>query len=266
MLKNLIVSDFLKSHYGRMARIFLAYGALIALLYFTWKDAWVVIPRATEIYGFFDNIMGWEADSLQKGYSPVSLAASAAVAHTMFFSVYVIVIDSLLYGREIESQTSEVTFARGVGVSPFLSSKILVTTVMVQGSYLLVSAAAGAVFAVRYQVADIPALVWLCCLKAFLSGLVCESFMLFCVMVYTWIRNQTVAAAFLFLYMFVGMIVEMAIANSESILCQLHPMYYWLRICGLSDLPALVRPVGIYSVVTCVVCWGLSLIGLRRKH
>ena len=141
MLRTLVASDFLRVRYGRLYRIFLGYAALVAAICILWTDAWVVVPRGTEIYGFFHNLMGWETELYRAGYGTADLTASASVAHTLFFTVYTILLAHAFYGSEIQSRSVAVTFAHGTGIGTFLTSKILVATVVLQGSYLLVSGA-----------------------------------------------------------------------------------------------------------------------------
>ena len=85
-------------------------------------------------------------------------------------------------------------------------------------------------------------------------------------MLSTWIGNQTIVAAVEFLFIFVGLVVELANVHSQSPILMLHCIYFWIRVCGLCNMTELVFPTIIYSVLSCFMFSIVAYRGVLREN
>ena len=263
---NLIRADFLKARYTHIYHSIAVYFVLISVLYIVFTDTWIFAPTESGAVGFFHNIMGQEQEYYRIGYTGADISACASVAHTIFFSVYCIIVVYILFGKEMEGHFIDVSFAHGVEKRNLFFSKLLLSTVVLQGSYIAISFFEGLIHVLRNRPENLWVWFVLSAGKILLSCLVLESFICFCMMLSTWIVNQTIVAAVEFLFIFVGLVVELANVHSQSPILMLHCIYFWIRVCGLCNMTELVFPTIIYSVLSCFMFSIVAYRGVLREN
>lgn len=252
-MRNLLRADFLKARYNHIYQSIAIYIALISVLYVVFTDTWIFAPTETGAVGFFHSIMGQEKEYYRIGYTAADISACTSVAHTIFFSIYCIIVVYLLFGKEMEGHFTDVSFAHGVEKKNYFFSKLLLSTMVLQGSYISISFFEGLIHVLRNGSENLWMWFILSAEKILLSCIILQSFICFCMMLSTWIRNQAVVAAVEFLFIFIGLVVELANVHSKSPILMLHCLYFWIRVCGLCHMTEIVFPTIIYSVFSCVV-------------
>lgn len=162
------------------------------------------------------------------------LAGAASCAHTLIFWIFAVFWLDRTVAREVREHTCLPTIAKGVSRGIYLGCKLLSASVFVLFAYALTCLLACLVHQRLYAAG--PG-VWADALPRLgMNAAVLEGFLLLGAAVFTVIRSRPLACTLLFVYLFAGLVALMAVPAPQGLLAALlhsHPMYFWLRQCGL---------------------------------
>lgn len=260
MFANILRADFKRVRFMRLGLVCAVFYAIVALVYlFAARDtAWVSVaaPDGTGCWGFLPD----PSYRPTAGGSLEEAIASAAVAHTAFFPLLVLVVVHQLYFTDVRGTAGQASLARGASRLQFLGSKLMVATVVLQGCYLAFSLAVAAAYTTAIQPESTLAVLGSLAGKMLPNCLVNESFIVFCMAVFSWTGHGSTAAGIVFVATLVGLVAQMALGSADL---PVH-MGYWARASGLGGSSALLLTVLLYALTSGALFGLAAYAGIAR--
>lgn len=169
----------------------------------------------------------------------------------------------LFFFRDICGGIIQVSLARGASLKKLFFSKLLTVTVLMLIYYMVISAILGCIYAFVFRPDSAVHTAEAVAEKIVLNSLVNESYLVFCMAVFSWIRNGPVAMGVVLVATLVGLITQAAMPALDV------PMHmgFWIKSSGLVMLGDWVWSLGVFSIASILLLmpiayWGVA--GFRK--
>lgn len=264
MFTSVLRADFKRVRFMRLGLVCAAFYLATMLVYvFAPTGSWVSMhaPDGTGWWGFLPDPT-FDLVFTEYGYPLAKAIASAAVAHTVFFPLLALALVHQLYFTDVRDSSAQVSLAHGISRFQFFCSKLVVASVVLQGCYLVFSFAAAAVYVAVYQPESMLLAFETLGGKVLLNCLVNESFIVFCMAVFSWVDHSSTAAGIVFVVTLVGLVAQMAFGNIEV---PAH-MGYWMKVSGFDGSSAIPLTTALFSLGSFVLFAGVAFGGSLRAR
>lgn len=224
------VSAALRSELFRAYRMHI--GLVLLLLYtgvgllyvFANVGAWVSVGVEDVFIGFAPD-PSYLASVTSGGVDSGESVVSAALAHTVFFPVFAVVVVGMLCRAPGGRSFSAVSLAKGVRAYQFCSARAVVASLYLTLGYMLFSGIVAGVNCAFGHTFDVMLFIT----RTLLNVLLNMSYVAVCIASFTIVRNRALVAGGLIVVTFAGLIASMANPGSTA---PMH-MSYWIRTCGV---------------------------------
>lgn len=266
MLVSLLKADFKRVGSMHLIVLCMGFGLITGLIYLVSPDAsWIGVgaPGGESGYGGFLPHAVAVPEFSEGGFSLGDAVASAAVAHTVFFPIFALVTIYLFFFRDISGGIVQVSLARGISLKKLFLSKLLTITVLMLVYYIVISVILGCLYAFVLCPASAGYTMEAVAEKIVLNSLVNESYLVFCVAVFSWMRNGPVAMGVVLVATLVGLVTQ---ASMPALTLPVH-MGFWIKASGLVVFGNWVWSLVIFSIVSVVLLIPIAyrgIVGLRK--
>lgn len=264
MVTNTLRAECKKMHFTHLGLVCAAFYAAVALVYLLAHDGTWVSVSAPDGQGWWGFLPDPTSDLVYAAsdYPLGEAIVCASVAHTVFFPILALVFIHQFYFTDLQGPGAQMAFARGISQLGFFGTKLAVSTVVLQGCYLLFSVATAATYLAVYQPASAAAVIGALVGKLLLNCLVNESFIVFCMAVFSWAGNGPAAAGLIFVTTIVGLVAQLSMGGIDL---PAH-MGYWAKASGFDTAPEAAVSTAIFSIASFAVLAAAAYGGMLRAR